>query len=160
MCRPHSHPNFHAKSIEQVTNYIKSTSCQTNTNTGNSVTVVNAGNNFTIPKGTPFVLTGTASDADSGDVLTYCWEQYDQNSAITKLPSPTATAGVAFRSYLPTTDNKRYFPNLSVVKTGATSWTWEAVPNVARSLNFRLTVRDNKAGGGANSSDDVTFNGK
>jgi hypothetical protein len=153
--QPHSDPYFHAKSIEQVTDYIKSTSCQTNTNTGNSVPVVNAGNNFTIPKGTPFVLTGTASDADSGDVLTYCWEQYDQNSAITKLPSPTATAGVAFRSYLPTTDNKRYFPNLSVVKTGATSWTWEAVPNVARSLNFRLTVRDNKAGGGANSSDDV-----
>ena len=159
--QPHSDPYFHAKSIQQVTDYIKGTSCQTNTNTGNAVPTVNAGNDYTIPKGTPFVLAGTATDANSVDVLTYCWEQYDQNSAVTKLPSTTATAGVAFRSYLPTTDNKRYFPNLSVVKTGATSWTWEAVPNVARTLNFRLTVRDNKAGGGANNSDDmiVSVNG-
>jgi hypothetical protein len=159
--QPHSDPYFHAKSIQQVTDYVKSTSCQTDTNTGNAVPTVNAGSNYTIPKGTPFVLTGTASDANSSDVLTYCWEQFDQNNAVTKLPSTTATAGVAFRSYLPTTDNKRYFPNLSVVKTGATSWTWEAVPNVARTLNFRLTVRDNKAGGGANNSDDmiVSVNG-
>ena len=153
--QPHSDPYFHAISIEQVTDYVKSTSCQTDTNTGNAVPVVNAGSNYTIPKGTPFVLDGSATDANSGDVLTYCWEQMDENNASTTYPSTTATTGVAFRSYNPTTDTKRYFPNLSVVKTGATSWTWEAIPNVARTLNFRLTVRDNKAGGGANSSDDM-----
>jgi hypothetical protein len=159
--QPHSDAYFHAKSIQQVTDYVKSTSCQTDTNTGNAVPTVNAGTDFTIPKGTPFVLTGIGLDANPGDVLTFCWEQFDQNNAVTKLPSTTATAGVAFRSYLPTTDNKRYFPNLSVVKTGATSWTWEAVPNVARTLNFRLTVRDNRAGGAANNSDDmiVSVNG-
>ncbi|WP_233450951.1 reprolysin-like metallopeptidase [Hanstruepera ponticola] len=155
------HPNFHAVSIEQVTDYIKSTSCQTNTNTGNNVPTVSAGANYTIPKGTAFVLEGSASDADSGDVLSYSWEQMDENNASTTYPSTTATSGVAFRAYEPTTDNKRYFPRLSTIKSGATSWQWEAVPNVARTLNFRLTVRDNVAGGGTNNSDDmvVTVNG-
>ena len=150
-----SDPYFHAVSIEQVTNYINTTSCQTNTNTGNSVPVVNAGSNYTIPRGTPFVLEGSATDANAGDVLTYCWEQYDENNASSTYPSTTATTGVAFRSYEPTTDNYRYFPRLETIKTGATSWQWEAVPNVARSLNFRLTVRDNVAGGGTNNSDDM-----
>ena len=156
-----SDPYFHAVSIQQITNYIKTTSCQTNTNTGNAVPTVNAGANYTIPRGTPFVLEGTASDADAGDVLTYCWEQFDENNASTTLPNVNGTSGVAFRSFNPSTDNKRYFPRLSTIKTGATSWQWEAVPNVARTLNFRLTVRDNVAGGGTNNSDDmvVTVNG-
>ncbi|WP_431133209.1 immunoglobulin-like domain-containing protein [Psychroserpens mesophilus] len=156
-----SDPYFHARSIEQITNYIKTTSCQTNTATGNAVPTVNAGSNYTIPKGTAFVLDGSATDANSGDVLTYCWEQYDENNASTTYPSVNATAGVAFRSYSPTTNTKRYFPRLSTIKTGATSWQWEAVPNVARNLNFRLTVRDNRAGGATNNSDDmvVTVNG-
>ena len=156
-----SDPYFHARSIEQVTDYIKTTSCQTNTNTGNAVPVVNAGSNYTIPKGTAFVLDGSATDANSGDVLTYCWEQYDENNAATTNPSVNATSGVAFRSFSPKTSTDRYFPRLSTIKTGATSWQWEAVPNVARSLNFRLTVRDNRVGGATNNSDDmvVSVNG-
>ena len=157
----HSDAYFHAISIQQVTDYVKTTSCQTNTATGNSTPSVNAGSNYTIPKGTPFVLTGSASDADPGDVLSYCWEQFDENNASTTYPSTTATSGVAFRSYNPTTDNFRYFPRMSTIKTGATSWQWEAVPNVARTMNFRLTVRDNRAGGATNNSDDtvITVNG-
>ncbi|MBV1888510.1 MAG: DUF5011 domain-containing protein, partial [Urechidicola sp.] len=156
-----SDPYFHSASIEQVTDYIKSKSCQTDTNTGNAVPTANAGANYTIPKGTAFVLDGSGSDADAGDVLTYCWEQFDENNASSTLPSLTATSGVAFRSYNPTVDTNRYFPRLETIKTGATSWKWEAVPNVARTLNFRMTVRDNRAGGANNNSDDmiVTVNG-
>ncbi|WP_298517178.1 reprolysin-like metallopeptidase [uncultured Kordia sp.] len=155
-----SDPYFHWFSIEQVTNYVKSTSCQTNTATGNATPTADAGSNYTIPKGTPFVLTGNGTDAD-GDSLTYCWEQSDENNAATTYPSVTGTSGVAFRSFNPTTSTSRYFPRLSTIKSGATSWQWEAVPNVARTLNFRLTVRDNRAGGAANNSDDmvVTVNG-
>ena len=153
------HPNFHAASIEQVTDYVKSTSCQTNTNTGNAVPVVNAGSNYTIPNGTAFILDGTATDADTpSNALTYSWEQMDENNASTTYPSTTATTGVAFRAYEPTTDTHRYFPRLETIKTGATSWQWEAVPNVGRALNFRLTVRDNVAGGGTNNSDDMVVN--
>lgn len=156
-----SDPYFHAASIQQVTDYIKSRSCQTNTNTGNAIPTADAGSNYTIPKGTAFVLNGSGSDANSGDVLTYCWEQFNENNASTTYPSTTATSGVAFRSFSPSTDTKRYFPRLATIKSGSTSWQWEAVPNVARTLNFRMTVRDNKAGGAANNSDDmvVTVNG-
>ncbi len=153
-----SDPYFHFFSIQQVTNYVKTTSCQTNTNTGNAIPTANAGSNYTIPRGTPFVLEGQGSDANTGDTLTYCWEQRDENNAATTYPSVTATSGVAFRSFNPTTSNKRYFPRLSTIKTGATSWQWEAVPNVTRTLNFRLTVRDNKAGGAGNNSDDMSVN--
>ncbi|WP_299112136.1 immunoglobulin-like domain-containing protein [uncultured Winogradskyella sp.] len=154
-------PNFHGVSIEQVTDYIKTTSCQTNTNTGNAVPVVDAGSNYTIPRGTAFVLEGSATDADASDVLTYVWEQIDENNASSTFPSTTATSGVAFRSYEPTTNPNRFLPRIETIKAGATSWQWEAVPNVARTLNFRLTVRDNVAGGGTNNSDDmsITVNG-
>ncbi|MGH1384466.1 reprolysin-like metallopeptidase [Kordia sp.] len=155
-----SDPFFHWFSIQQVTNYVKGTSCQTDTATGNAVPTTNAGSDYTIPKGTPFVLTGSATDAD-GDALTYCWEQADENNAATTYPSVTATTGVSFRSYNPSASPSRYFPRLSTIKSGGTSWQWEAVPNVARTLNFRLTVRDNRAGGATNNSDDmrVTVNG-
>ncbi|MDH7446538.1 reprolysin-like metallopeptidase [Aquimarina sp. 2201CG14-23] len=153
-----SDPYFHFFSIQQVTNYVKTTSCQTNTNTGNSIPTANAGADYTIPRGTPFVLEGQGSDSNSGDALTYCWEQRDENNASSTYPSVTATSGVAFRSFNPSTSNKRYFPRLSTIKSGATSWQWEAVPNVTRTLNFRLTVRDNRAGGAGNNSDDMRVN--
>ncbi|MFC6875655.1 reprolysin-like metallopeptidase [Flavobacterium myungsuense] len=149
-----SDPFFHAVSIQQITNYIKSTTCQTTTVTGNAVPTVNAGLDYTIPKGTPFVLTGSGSDAN-GDALTYIWEQMDRGTSTTTNPKTTATSGPAFRSFTPSTSATRYFPRLSTIQAGLTSWTWEAIPNVARTLNFRLTVRDNRAGGPANNSDDM-----
>lgn len=156
--QPHSDAYFHSVSVQQVTNYIKTTTCQTNTATGNSVPVTNAGLDYTIPKSTPFMLTGTATDAN-GDALTYNWEQFDsQTTAVA--PSATKTSGVNFRSYNATTSSTRYFPKMSSVLAGATTTagtelTVEALPSVARTLNFRLTVRDNRAGGSANNSDDM-----
>ena len=150
----HSDAYFHAISIQQITNYVKTTTCQTNTATGNAIPTASAGLDYTTPKGTPFMLTGSGTDAD-GDVLTYCWEQMNAGTSTTTFPSVNATSGAAFRSFTPTTNPARIFPQLSTVKTGATSWTWEAVPNVARTMNFRFTVRDNRAGGPANKSDDM-----
>jgi len=156
--QPHSDPYFHAVSIQQVTNYIKTTSCQTNSATGNSIPTAGAGLDYTIPKSTPFMLTGTGTDAN-GDTLTYGWEQMDSQTTAAA-PSATKTTGVDFRSYNPTTSPTRYFPKMASVLTGATTTagtelTVEALPSVARTLNFRLTVRDNRAGGSGNNSDDM-----
>ncbi|HEX8270932.1 MAG TPA: zinc-dependent metalloprotease family protein [Flavobacterium sp.] len=158
--QPHSDAYFHAFSIQQVTNYVKTTTCQTSIATGNSVPTANAGLDFTVPKGTPFMLTGSATDAN-GDVLTYDWEQMNVGTPTSTIPSATRTTGPAFRSILPSASPSRYFPQMSTIKTGATSWKWEVVPTVARTMNFRMTVRDNRAGGPANNSDDmiVTVNG-
>jgi len=167
--QPHSDAYFHAISIQQVTNNIKAKTCQTNTATGNAVPTANAGLDYTIPKSTPFMLTGSGTDAN-GDALTYNWEQFD-NAASTatgasSAASATRTSGPTFRSYNSSTSPVRYFPRLQSVLAGATTTagteiTVEALPSVARTMNFRLTVRDNRAGGSANNSDDmiVTVNG-
>ena len=167
--QPHSDAFFHAASIQQVTNNIKAKTCSVNIATGNSVPTASAGLDYTIPKSTPFMLTGSATDAN-GDALTYNWEQFD-NAASTatgasSAASATRTSGPTFRSYNSSTSPVRYFPRMASVLTGATTTagtelTVEALPSVARTLNFRVTVRDNRAGGPANNSDDmiVTVNG-
>ena len=158
-----SDPYFHAISIQQVTNNIKSKTCPTVTATGNSIPTANAGLDYTIPKSTPFMLTGSGTDAN-GDALTYIWEQFDNASSsqtgASSAASATKTSGPTFRSYSPTTSPTRYFPNMSRVLAGATTTSGseivvEALPSVARTLNFRFTVRDNRAGGSANNSDDM-----
>ncbi|MFN8274860.1 MAG: GEVED domain-containing protein [Flavobacteriaceae bacterium] len=156
--QPHSDAYFHAVSIQQVTNNIKAKTCSVNTATGNSIPTANAGLDYTVPKSTPFMLTGTATDAN-GDVLTYDWEQMDSQTTSTA-PSATKTSGVNFRSYSPVTTPTRYFPRMASVLTGATTTagsevTVEALPSVARTMNFRFTVRDNRTGGGGNNSDDM-----
>jgi chitodextrinase len=159
--QPHSDAYFHAVSIQQVTNNIKAKTCQTNTATGNAVPTASAGLDYTVPKSTPFMLTGSSTDAN-GDALTYNWEQMDSQTT-SAAPSATKTTGVDFRSYNSSTSSTRYFPKMSSVLTGATTTagtaiTVEALPSVARTLNFRMTVRDNRAGGPANNSDDMIVN--
>lgn len=156
--QPHSDPYFHAISIQQVTNNLKGKTCSVNIATGNSVPTANAGLDYTIPKSTPFMLTGSGTDAN-GDTLTYHWEEMD-NQTTSAAPSATKTTGVNFRSYNPSTSPTRYFPRIQSVLAGATTTagseiTVEALSSVARTLNFRLTVRDNRAGGPANNSDDM-----
>ncbi|MGE4512772.1 MAG: reprolysin-like metallopeptidase [Chryseobacterium sp.] len=167
--QPHSDAFFHAISIQQITNNIKAKTCPVSTNTGNSIPTANAGSDYTIPKGTPFMLTGTGTDAN-GDSLTYIWEQMDNASSSqtgsSSAASATKSSGPTFRSWTPQTSPVRYFPRMASVLAGATTTagseiTVEALSNVARTYNFRFTVRDNRAGGSGNNSDDtvITVNG-
>ena len=156
----HKDAYFHAISIQQVTDYIKTKSCPIVISTGNAVPIVNAGLDYTIPKGTPFLLTGSASDANTDDVLTYTWEEMDLGDQTTTTPTATNTAGPLFRSYSPRTSATRYFPTMTTILAGLTTTPGlyipsEVLPGVTRNLNFRLTVRDNRAGGSANNTDDM-----
>ncbi len=156
--QPHSDAFFHAVSIQQITNNIKAKTCSVNTATGNAVPTAGAGLDYTVPKSTPFMLTATGTDAN-GDALTYNWEEMD-NQTTSAAPSATKTTGVDFRSYNSSASPTRYFPKMSSVLTGATTTAGtelvvEALSSVARTLNFRVTVRDNHAGGPANNSDDM-----
>jgi hypothetical protein len=74
-------PIFHTKSFQSITTKVQSTSCQVTTPVFNNIPVVNAGSDYTIPKGTPFKLTGSATDADN-DPLTFCWEQNDAGGSL------------------------------------------------------------------------------
>lgn len=149
----HSIPIFHAVSIEQITNNIKGKACPTIVNISNAVPVPSASATKTLPIGTAFKMSGTGTDANAGDILSYCWEQMDDNNAATTYPSTTATTGVAFRSYMPENAGTRYFPRLvDHLANGVNGNQWEKVPGVARTVNFRFTVRDNRPGGANNES--------
>ena len=147
---------FHAVSIAQMQNILQSSgNCATLTPNGNSTPVANAGLDYSIPKSTPFVLKGEATDADGIHTLTYNWEQIDNETA-TMPPSSSNSVGPMFRSFLPVTNPERYFPKLETVINGNISSTWEVIPAVSRELNFSFLVRDNNATGGAYDRDDVT----
>ncbi len=157
----HSDDYFHTRSVEQVTNYIKGStggSCAVLTVTGNSIPVVVTGNSYTIPHSTPFALSVSASDANTGDVLSYTWEQVNAGTASTTMPATTNTSGPNFRSRNNGTNPVRSFPVLSSILDGTNGNTWEKLPAVNRTLNFRVTVRDNHAGGGANQTGEMTVN--
>ncbi len=146
---------FHSVSIAQMWAVIESSaSCASITNTGNKAPVANAGLDYSIPKSTPFKLTGTAIDEDGLSSLTYNWEQLD-NEVATMPPLNASTNGPMFRSLPSKILPVRYMPDIATVISGSTSSTWEVVPSVARDLNFSFLVRDNHSGGGSSDRDDM-----
>jgi hypothetical protein len=138
---------FHNASIEQIVNYTTTgggNSCAAASATGNNPPVVDAGPAHTIPIGTPFILTATGNDPD-GDPLTFGWEEFDLGS-----PAPPSTddgSRPIFRSFLATSNPSRTFPQMFNVLTGFASL-GESLPVTTRTMNFRVTARDNRTGGG------------
>jgi hypothetical protein len=163
---PHSIDVFHATSIAQVQANLPNTipdgvPCPAApiTMTANHPPVIAPVSNYTIPRDTPFALTGSATDPE-GDPITYNWEQNDsaQNTGITIAASdadPTKTIGPNWLSFPSTSSPTKLFPKLSTIlagqKTTSATGTDDVVPilvealsTVSRDLHFRLTVRDNR----------------
>ncbi|MBL6445437.1 T9SS type A sorting domain-containing protein [Fulvivirga sp. 29W222] len=139
-----------------------SSSCPVIVDLSNNPPVANAGNDYTIPKSTPFVLKGTGNDPDGNASLTYCWEQNDPETAPGNgSPESSWSQGPLFRSFEGTSSPDRYMPQASTVLAGKMGSTWEMLPSVSRKMNFSLTVRDNHAGGGQTSDDlmEITVDG-
>ncbi|MDY8138065.1 GEVED domain-containing protein [Aquimarina sp. 2201CG5-10] len=149
---------FHAKQIDEMWNHILSVqSCATLRSIGNSAPVASIGGNYTIPRSTPFILEGSATDANTpANQLTYTWGQMDKEIAPMP-PRATSTNGPLFRFKPPSASPIRYMPDLSAVKAGNSSSEWEVTPSVSRTMNFRFTVRDNHPGGGNTDSRDAVI---
>ncbi len=178
-------PYIHGKSIQSMRAHIDAVSCDNvvaTTNNAPNITIPNCTMN--IPRGTPFELTATATDANN-DVLTYSWEQLDlgaqgapgigggtnammagvgvEDVTCDNNNMPTMTVAVnaamntgapTFRSYAPSASPTRSFPIIEKVVALAPSGNLsntadrdgEVLPNYARTMTFRLTVRDNNGG--------------
>ncbi|MDQ6655423.1 MAG: M12 family metallo-peptidase, partial [Verrucomicrobiota bacterium] len=158
---------FHSGSIAEILSFAANTAtCATQTPTGNTPPTVTAPASFTVPQNTPFTLTASASDPD-GDMLTYSWEEIDLGAA--SPPNSDDGTRPLFRPYKPTASPSRTFPSLpyilnnantppmaftgtsatgAVCGAGQTCFTGEVMPVTTRTMQFRVTVRDNRAGGG------------
>jgi hypothetical protein len=146
--QPHSDDTFHTKSFDEIMAFSTGStgnSCAVVTATGNTAPVVNAGPSFTIPRQTPFTLTGSATDAD-GDGLTYMWEEFDLGFAAPPNDDIAAVRPV-FRSFVPLTVPNRTFPRLADILNDVSTF-GESMPTRSRTMVFRLTARDNRIGGG------------
>jgi subtilisin-like proprotein convertase family protein len=148
----HSDPYFHYHSIDQIMDNLDIRTCWTSTTITNNPPVANAGNDYTIPQGTAFILKGASTDADGGDTHTYTWEQIDDGITTSANFGPTKLTGATWRSRPPSNSPNRYMPILPRVIAGGLTETnpiesvdnstWETVSTVARDLNFALIVRD------------------
>jgi hypothetical protein len=165
--QPNSEDYFHRVSLNEIlaftTNAATGGSCGALTSTGNGIPTVSAPAAVTIPISTPFRLTATGSDPN-GDELTYVWEQFDLGTANPEGSIVDTANRPIFRSFDPTPSPTRIFPSLRYILNNAnvapataalpgtttpTTWlTAEVLPTTGRTMNFRVTTRDNRAGGG------------
>ncbi|MEP7341609.1 MAG: reprolysin-like metallopeptidase [Acidobacteriota bacterium] len=171
-------PFFHSGSLEQIREYVDSfgSSVGMATTTTNQPPTVNAGMDYVIPKRTPFALMGTVSDPDS-QPLTWTWEQIDggatdfANGPYTDagdidLTKPVTTRPL-FRWLTPATASgsmvTQTFPDLQYTLNNVNVpplvvgglQTAQRLPAVTRTMNFRLTARDNQGSGGGFASGTV-----
>ena len=147
---------FHGRSIQQITDFTENpfTGGRCAREIDNSLFNPQVGGvpDRTIPRGTPFRLTGQASGQGR---ITYNWEQYDAELGLMP-PRPDNAEGPLFRSFPPTAAPGRYFPRFSTVLSGNAS-EWEVLPEISRQLNFRLTVNHAGAAYGCAGEEDVTL---
>lgn len=160
---------FHIASMESILFQLSiPLTCGTNTTLPNALPVVNAGADFTVPTNTPFLLKGTATDANN-DPLSYTWEQKDngvakdagalgQTNGVGGYPAVNSKKAPLFRTKQSTTTVYRSFPAETFVLNNANNPTdneGEDLSLANRTLTFSLTARDYKMGGGGTVSDEI-----
>lgn len=156
--QPHSDSMFHHESISEILTFTAGatgSSCPVTTANANSIPTVSAGNTYTIPVSTPFTLTGSGLDTD-GDTLTYSWEERDRGLTQTDANAADNGNTPLFRTFAPVYSPSRTFPKMSDIVNNTTT-IGEKLPALARVMTMRLTVRDNRSGGGATNSADTTI---
>ncbi len=150
---------FHQNSIDEMWSNITlgNSICAQQIGTTNAPPTANAGANYTIPQGTPYRLTGIATDDAGIDNLTYTWEQFDADGP-EALPTNITATGPVVRSFPPSSNNVRHVPKLAdYVNQVNNSTQWEKLVTISRDLNFAFTVRDNDLAVGQTTSDFMTI---
>jgi Metallo-peptidase family M12 len=160
---------FHIRSLESILLGISlQPSCGTTATLTNALPVVNAGADYTVPSNTPFLLKGSATDAN-GDALSYTWSENDegvyndagalgQTNGVGGYSAARSRTAPLFRAKQSATSTNRSFPALSFILNNANNPAdneGEDLSIANRIMKFSFTVRDNKATGGGTVSDDI-----
>ncbi len=105
--------------------------------------------------------------------LTYAWDQVDSGGSLypqngtsasyNDAGDPATSTRPIFRPFSPSSSPARTFPLLTYIRNNANDppdlsgsfQTAEELPRIGRSINFRVTIRDNRAGGGGVNEDSV-----
>lgn len=129
-----SDPYFHLATLDEFQTFVENTgtggSCGTHAASSNNLPAVSVGtSSMTVPQNQPFRLEASGTDNDASDSLHYCWEQIDLNSQAS-LTSPAGVDAPRFRSFEPTTDKHRWFPQRTQF-IGETSSSAEILPTAA-----------------------------
>jgi hypothetical protein len=158
---------FHIVSLLEIISFVEGiATCHTTINHGNQLPVIDfiscRQEPFSIPIGTPFFISANAMDPD-GDVITYNWEQVDEDGAGIKptqglvgVEAALAPNAPIFRSRQPTVSPFRTIPLASELLEDINN-PFEVLPQVKRNVEMVLTVRDNHPQGGGISSEEVTL---
>lgn len=161
ICAPNVQKNsnayFNGISLQEMGAFVSSPNhtCPIKTTIPKAPMINNTNGGVTIPAQTPFALTASASRSMGNGILSYTWEQMD-NEVTQQPPVSTATGGPNFRSVPPQTTGTRFFPNLNALSNDG-PFTWEVIPSVSRTMKFRTTVRSNTSGGSCNAYTDTTI---
>lgn len=149
----HSDAYFHAASLWEIGDFLLSGggSCGTAETGITPPVLTNIAQVYFIPAQTPFELIGPAAITSGGsDSLLYNWEQWNLgNLQVDEDNSDYFTSGPSFRSFTPSANASRVFPEIDSVIVSNTDFKGERLPMVARDLQFRLTARNLLNGWGA-----------
>ncbi len=143
---------FHHQSFDQIIGYTTEgigSVCGSDAVSGNTAPQVDAGSDYVVPKQTPLVVSGSATDQEQGSLL-YSWEQRDLGPQAA-LTDPDDGRFALFRMLGSSSSPERYLPALATVVSGTPDLS-ERIPQVAREMTMRLTVKD---GAGGVQSDDI-----
>ena len=143
---------FHHQSFDQIIGYTTEgigSVCGSDAVSGNTAPQVDAGSDYVVPKQTPLVVSGSATDQEQGSLL-YSWEQRDLGPQAA-LTDPDDGRFALFRMLDSSPSPERYLPALATVVSGTPDLS-ERIPQVAREMTIRLTVKD---GAGGVQSDDI-----
>ena len=141
---------FHAGSIAQIDSFTGGAgNCGTLIPTspaGNNDPIIDNLSDRIIPIQTPFELDASANDADPASSLSYQWDQMSIGSSTNAATFGSDLAdNPLFRSFIPRASSPRNFPALGTQILGRFDDA-EVMPCSARTLDFRLTVRDGNGG--------------
>lgn len=138
---------FHGRSIEQIRAWLDSEGGACAATRVNPIPTPGLDTDdwsyVAVPARTPFALSGALRHTRPGTTPTYTFEQIDRGRAQTTPVLADVGNGPLFRSRRPQPEGLQTFPAMSVLLGKEPPGRGDALPTRDRTLNFRLTARDN-----------------